>query len=149
MAQPSITKTNMKLHPPIPKSDTRHLKSITRLRNTVNRILPNLKTNTPQTKPQHTTHTIIQATGVLQLKDPPKMEDFRLYATESSRRLSTRPTVNLQTPSGKRKTYYKKSPKRYHNNLKTATCLQPNVKDQPNLDAIRDPTTKEITTAPI
>ena len=42
----------------------------------------------------------------------------------------------------------KKSPKRYHNNLKTAASLQPNAKDQPNLDAIRDPTINEITTHP-
>jgi len=39
---------------------------------------------------------------------------------------------------------YKKSPKRYHNNLKTAAGLQPRAKDQPNLATIRDPITNEI-----
>jgi hypothetical protein len=42
----------------------------------------------------------------------------------------------------------KKIPKRYHNNLKTAADLQPNAKDQPKLEDIRDPTTNEITTTP-
>jgi hypothetical protein len=43
---------------------------------------------------------------------------------------------------------YKKSLKRYHNNLKTAAGLQPNAKDHPKLDAIRDLITNDITTHP-
>ena len=43
---------------------------------------------------------------------------------------------------------YRKSPKRYHNNFNTAAGLQPNAKDTPNLDAIRDSTTNEMTTNP-
>jgi hypothetical protein len=43
---------------------------------------------------------------------------------------------------------YKKRPKRYHNNLKTTVGLQPNAKDQPKLEAIRDPNTNDITTRP-
>ena len=44
---------------------------------------------------------------------------------------------------------YRKSPKRYHNNLKRAAGLQPRAKDQPNLATIRDPTTSEITSHPL
>jgi len=40
----------------------------------------------------------------------------------------------------------KKSPKRYHNNLKTAAGLQPNAKYQPKPDAIQDPATIESIT---
>jgi len=43
---------------------------------------------------------------------------------------------------------YKKSPKRYHNNLKTAAGLQPRAKDQPNLTTVRGPITNEITSNP-
>ena len=41
---------------------------------------------------------------------------------------------------------YKKSPRRYHDNLKTAATLQSNAKYQPKLEAIRDPNNNEITT---
>ena len=43
---------------------------------------------------------------------------------------------------------YKKSPKRYHDNLKTAAGLQPRAKDQPNLATARDPVANEITSNP-
>jgi len=43
---------------------------------------------------------------------------------------------------------YKKSPKRYHNNLKPAAGHQSRAKDQPNLATIRDPATNEIKSNP-
>ena len=43
---------------------------------------------------------------------------------------------------------YRKSPKRYHNNPKTAAGLQPRANDQPNLATVRDPTTNLITCHP-
>ena len=43
---------------------------------------------------------------------------------------------------------YKKSPKRYHHNLRTDAGLQPCAKDQPNLSTITDPNTGQTTSHP-
>ena len=43
---------------------------------------------------------------------------------------------------------YKKSPKRYHHNLKAAAGLQSCANDHPNLSIITDPNTKQITPYP-
>ena len=48
----------------------------------------------------------------------------------------------------KKDALYKKSPKRYHDNLKTVAGLQPRAKDQPNLATARDPVANEITSNP-
>ena len=150
MAQPSTTETNTKLHPPIPKSDTRQLKRITRLRNTAKRILPNLKTAKQSTyEPRHTTQSRIKATEVLQLKDSTKLEDIPALCHKAITTIINKANRKLADSLRKKEELlYKKIPKRHQNNLKTKAGLQPNAKDQPNLNAIRDPTTKEITTNP-
>ena len=77
MAQPPPRDTNKKLHPPNTKSDTRHLKRITRLGNTAKSMLPKPKTDTHiTTDPKRTTQTRTQASEVLQLPDPPELEDI-------------------------------------------------------------------------
>ena len=48
----------------------------------------------------------------------------------------------------KKDALYKKSPKRYHDNLKTVAGLQPRAKDQPNLATVRELATNEITSNP-
>ena len=78
MDQPFTIETNTKLHPPITKSDTRQLKCITQLKNTVKRMLPIPKTNKPSTTdPNHTKQTQTQANEVLQLSDSsPNLENI-------------------------------------------------------------------------
>jgi hypothetical protein len=77
MAQLPPRDKNMKQRPPITKSDARQLKRITRLRNTAKSMLPKPKTDTPTTiNSAHTIQTRTQASEVLKLPDPPKLEDI-------------------------------------------------------------------------
>jgi hypothetical protein len=148
MAQPQTRDTNLKLHPPITKSDTRQLKRITRLRNTAKNLLPKPNTNsTTATDPQHTNQTQTQASKVLQLPDPPNLEDIPALCNKAIATIINKANRELVAALRKREgQLYKNSPERYHNNLKTTAGLRPNAKDQPKLEAIRDPTTNEITT---
>jgi len=135
MAKPPISDTNSKIHPPITKSYTRQLKLITRLRNTAKRMLPNPKTNKPfTTDPQHTKQTQAQASEVLQLPDPPNLEDIPTLCNEAIVTIMNKANSKLVDSLRKKEGHlYKKNPKRYHNNLKTAAGLQPNAKHQPKL----------------
>jgi hypothetical protein len=150
MAQPSTTETNTKRHPYIPKSDTRRRKRTTRLKNTANRILPNIKTNNSSTtEPQHTTQTRIKAIEVFQLENSPKLEDIPALSHKAIATIINKANHKLADSLwGNKDLLYKKSPKRYHSNLKMAAGLQPIAKDHPSLDAIQYLTTKEITTYP-
>jgi hypothetical protein len=77
MTQPHTRDINTKLNPPVTKSDTKQLQRVTLLRNTANNMLPKNKTNTPTTTdPQHTKRTQTQASEVLQLPDPSKLENI-------------------------------------------------------------------------
>jgi len=138
MAQPPTIDTTTKLHPPITKSDTRQLKRITRLRNTAKNLIPKPKTNaTTATEPQQTKQTQTQASEVLQLPDPPNLEDILALRSKSIATIINKANRKLVDSLRKKEDQlYKKSPKRYHNNLKIDAGLQPNAKDQPNLDAI-------------
>ena len=138
MAQPPTTQANTKLHPPITKLDTRQLKRITRLRNTAKRMLLNPKTNkSSTTDPQHTKQTQTQANEVLQLSNMPNLEDIPALRNIAIATIINKANCKLVDSLWKKEDQrYKKSPKRYHNNLKTAAGLRPNAKDQANLDAI-------------
>ena len=150
VAQPPTNDTTTNLHPSITKSDTRQLKRITRLRNTAKRMLPNPNTNTPPTTdPQHTKQTQTQASEVLQLPDPPSLENIPALCNKAIATILNKANRKLVDSLRKKEDQlYKKSPKHYHNNLKTAAGLQHNAKDQPKLEAMRDPTTNDITTHP-
>ena len=113
-------------------------------------MLPNPKTNKPFTNvPQHTNQTQTQANEVLQLLDSPKLEDIPALCNKAIATIVNKANRKLVSSLRKKEDQlYKKSPKRYHNNLKTATGQQTNIKDQPKLDTIRDPTTNDITTHP-
>ena len=150
MAKPPTSESNTQLYPPITKADTRQLKRITRLRNTAKRMIPNPKTNTPSTNdPQHIKQTQTQASEVLQLPDPPNPEDIPALCNKAIATIINKANRKLDVSLRKKEEQlYKKSPKRYHNNLKIAAGLQPNAKDQPKLDAIRDPITNDIKTHP-
>jgi hypothetical protein len=77
MTQPPQNHTSTKLHPPITKSDTRQLKRISRLRNAAKNMLPKPNANTPTaTDTTRTIKTRTHATEVLQLADPPPLEDI-------------------------------------------------------------------------
>jgi len=113
-------------------------------------MLPNPKTNIlPTTDPQHTRQTQTQASEVLQLTDSPKLEDIPALCNTAIATIINKANRKLVDSLRKKEDQlYKKSPKCYHNNLKKLAGLQPNAKDPPNLDAIRDPTTNEITIHP-
>ena len=98
------------------------------------------------TDPQYTKQTQTQASEATQLPDPPKLEDIPALCNKVIATIMNKVNRKLVHSLTKRNRLYKTSPKRYHNNLKTEVALQPNAKDQPKLDAIRDPTTNEITT---
>ena len=150
ISQPPQTTTNTKLHPPITKSDTRQLRRITRLRNTAKNMLPKPDTEAPPTTdPARNTKTRTQATKILQLSDPPELQDIPTLCHNAIAAIINKANRKLTNSLQKKEDQlYKKSPKRYHNNLKTTAGLQPNAKDQPKLEAIRDPTTNNITTSP-
>jgi hypothetical protein len=78
MARPTSRDTTTNLHSPIAKSYTRQLKRITRLRNAANNMLSKSKTNTHTTPdPKRiTAQTRTQASEILQLPDPPELEDI-------------------------------------------------------------------------
>jgi hypothetical protein len=114
-------------------------------------MLPNPKTNKPfTTDPQNTKQTQTQASEVLQLLDPPNLEDIpALLCNKAIATIMNKANRKLVDSLRKKEDHlYKKSPKRYHNNLKTEAGLQPSAKDQLKLIAIRDPTTNDITTHP-
>jgi hypothetical protein len=113
-------------------------------------LLPKPKTNaTTATDPQDTKQTQTQASEVLQHSDPPNLEDIPALCNKAIATIINKANHKLVDSLRKKEDQlYKKSPKRYHNNLKTTAGLQPNAKDQPKLEAIRDPNTNEITTHP-
>jgi len=150
MTQPPPKDTNTKLHPPITKSDTRQLQRITRLRNAAKRMLLKPNTDTPSTtNTKNTTQTRTQAGKVLQLPDPPELEDIPALCHKAIAVIINKANRNLADSLRKKEDrLYKNSPKRYHNNLKTVAGLQPNAKDQPKLEAIRDPATNSIASYP-
>ena len=150
LTQPPQRDPNTKLHSPIRKSDTRQLKRITRLRNTAKNMLPKPNTDAPTTiNTSHTTHTRTHATKILQLTDPPELQDIPSLCHNAIAAIVNKANKKLSKSLRKKEDQlYIKSPKRYHNNLKTTAGLQPNAKDQPKLEAIRDPITNNITTSP-
>jgi len=87
---------------------------------------------------------------VLQLPDPPNnLEDIPALCSKDIATIINKANRKLgDSLRNKEEQLYKKSHKRYHNNLKTSAGLQSNAKDQPKLEAIHDPTTNEITTHP-
>jgi hypothetical protein len=113
-------------------------------------MLPKPKIDTHSTPdPQKTTQTCTQASEVLQLPDPPELEDIPALCHKGMPAIVNKANRKLaDTLRKKEDKLYKKSPKRYHNNLKTAAGLQPNAKDQPKLEAIRDLATNSITAHP-
>ena len=104
-------------------------------------MLPNPKTNIlSTTDPQHTKQTQTQASDVLQLPNPPNLENIPALGNKAITTIINKANHKLVDSLRKKEDQLnRKSPKRYHNNLKTAVGLQPNAKDQPRLDAIRDP----------
>jgi hypothetical protein len=113
-------------------------------------MLPKPNTDTPITAdPKRTTQTCTQASEVLQLPDPPELEDIPALCHKAIAAIVNKANLKLaDTLRKKEDKLYKKSPQRYHKNLKTAAGLQPNVKDQLKLEAIRDPATNSITAHP-
>jgi hypothetical protein len=79
----------------------------------------------------------------------PKVDVISTLYRKAIATIISKATKKLADTLGKKEdSLYKKSTKRYHQNLKTAAGLQPKVKDQPNLSNIRDPNTNEITAEP-
>jgi hypothetical protein len=113
-------------------------------------MLPKPNTDTPNaTNPKSTTQTRTQASEVLQLPNPPELEDIQAFCHKAIAAIVNKANRKLADSLRKKEDQlYKKSPKRYHNNLKTTAGLQPNAKDQPKLEAIIDPATNSITSHP-
>jgi hypothetical protein len=113
-------------------------------------MLPKPNTDTPiTTNPKSTTQTRTQASEVLQLPDPRTLQDIPALCHKAIAAIVNKANRKLaDSPMKKEDQLYNKIPKRYHNNLKTATGLQPNAKDQPKLEAIIDPATNSITSHP-
>ena len=81
-----------------------------------------------------TTQTRKQATEVLQLSDPPELEATPALCHKSIAVIINKSNRKLAESLRKKEDQlYKKSPKHYHNNLKTAAGFQPNAKSQPKL----------------
>ncbi len=101
-------------------------------------MLPIPNTNaTTATDPHYTKQTQTQASEVLELPDPPSLEDIPALCNKAIATIINK--VNRKLVDSLRKKedqLFKKSPERYHNNLKTTAGLQPNAKDQPKLEAI-------------
>ncbi len=92
-------------------------------------MLPKPTTATPiTTNPNSTTQTRTQASEILQLPDPPELEDIpalchkaiAVSINKANRKLADYLRKKEDKP-------YKRIPKRYHKNLKTAAGLQPNA----------------------
>ena len=112
-------------------------------------MLPKPKTNKPTTADPYTPKTQAQAKEVLQLPNPPKLEDIPSMCNKAIATIIDKAKRKLVESLRKKEDQLcKKSPKRYHNHLKTPASLQPNATDQPRLEAIRDPNTNKITTNP-
>jgi hypothetical protein len=89
------------------------------------------------------------ATKVLYLPETPKLEDIPSLCHKAIASIISKANHTLMDTIRKKEGgLYKKSPKRYHDKLKTAAGLQPRAKDQPNLTTVRDPATNEITSNP-
>jgi hypothetical protein len=119
-------------------------------RNTAKSMLPKPNTNTPIIMDTtRTTQTCTHATEVLQLSDPIYLEDIPSLCHRAIAVIINKANRKLADSLRKKEDQlYKKSPKRYHNNLKTAARLQPNAKDQLKFEANRDPNTNNIITSP-
>jgi endonuclease/exonuclease/phosphatase family metal-dependent hydrolase len=114
MTQPPQNHTSTKLHPFITKSDTRQLKRISRLRNAAKNMLPKPNTNAP-TAPDttRTTQTRTHATEVLQLADPPPLEDIPALCHRAITAIINKANRKLTNSLRKKEDQlYKKSPKR-------------------------------------
>ena len=107
------------------------------------------QTTPPINDPNRTIQTQKNANEVLQLTETPKLEDIPALCHKAIASIINKANRKLTNSLRKKEDkLYTKSPKCYHNNLKTASGLKPNAKDQPNLESIRDPTTNEIITQP-
>jgi hypothetical protein len=113
-------------------------------------MLPKPNMDAPITNdPTSTTKTKTQASQILQLSEPPELQDIPTLCHHAITAIINKANRKLtNTLRKKEDQLYKKSPKRYHNNLKTTAGLQPNAKNQPKLEALRDPTTNTITASP-
>ncbi len=93
--------------------------------NTAKIMFPKPKTDTlATTDSTHTTQTRTQASEVLQLPDPPKIEDISALCHKAIAVIINKANRKLADSLRKKEDQqYKKSPKRHHDNLKTATGL--------------------------
>jgi hypothetical protein len=114
--------------------------------------MPKHKTPTPPTPPDpgpHPDNIPALATKVLHLPDTPKLKAIpSLYHKATASIISNANHKLMDMIRIKEDSLYKKSPKRYHADLKTAAGFQPRAMDQPNLAPTRDPDTLEITSNP-
>jgi hypothetical protein len=86
------------------------------------------------------------ASEVLKLDKLPSIPDIPTLCNRAiTTILSKANKILMDSMRKKEDALYKKSPKRYHHNLKTSAGLQPCAKDQPNLSTITDPNTGQIT----
>jgi hypothetical protein len=85
-------------------------------------MVPKIKTDTPITADStHTMQTHPQANEVLQLPDPPNLENIPALCHKAIAVIINKVNRKLADSIRKKEDQlYKKSPKRYHNNLKTA-----------------------------
>jgi hypothetical protein len=135
MAQPPPRDTNIRLHPPITKSDTRQLKRITRLRNTAKGILPKPKTNTPiTTDSPHTIQTRTQASEVLQLPVPPNLENIMALCHKAIAVITNKADRKLADSLRKKEDQlYKRALSATTTTLKPRRAYNPMPKNSPNL----------------
>jgi hypothetical protein len=146
MTQPTIAPQQTKLHAPVNNSDKSQIKHITRLKNLTNNHQWASKSQPPtSTLPAADTTLPTMATKVLKLDKPPFIPDI---PTKPSRSSSAKPTKTDGLHPEKEDALYKKSPKRYHHNLKAAAGLQQGARDQPNLYTITDTNSGQITSHP-
>ena len=157
MTQPYTQTEPSKMQTPLTNSNNRQLKRIKKLRNSANRKLHTMPQHirpsfpTPPDPGPHpdNTPTLPLATKVLHHTDPPKLDDIPSLCHKAIASIISKANRKpMDTIQNKEDELYKKSPKRYHNKLKTAAGLQPRAKDQPSLTTVRDPTTHEITSNP-
>ena len=89
------------------------------------------------------------ATEVLKLGKLPFIPDILTLCNKAINNILSKANKRLMDSIRKKEdALYKKSPKRYHHNLKTVAGLQPGARDQPNLSTITEPNTVQITSHP-
>jgi len=149
MAQPPPRDTNIKLYPTITKSDIRQLKRITRLINTAKTCFPNQRqTHQPQPTP-NTPNKPSTSQQNPTTSRPTQLRGHTVLVQQSHSHNHKQSQYRKLVDSLRKKEeqLYRKTPKRYQNNLKPRRAYNLTPKSNPNLKPYetQPPTTSKHT----